>query len=62
MENYIIRIYSRDHSDPERLTGALESVERETRYPFHTLEELCALLVPATDLEQQAEGVSETNS
>ena len=62
MENYIIRIYRRDHSDPERLTGILESVERETQYPFHTLKELCALLVTATDLEQQAVGVSETNS
>jgi len=62
MENYIIRIYRRDHHDPERMTGILESVERKTRYPFHTLKDLCALLVPATNLEQQAEDVSETNS
>ena len=61
MENYIIRIYRRDHTDPERLTGLLESVERETRHPFHTLSDLRALLVPAADQEQQAEAVSETN-
>jgi hypothetical protein len=62
VENYIVRIYRRDHGDPERLTGLLESVEEGTRHPFHTLNELCALLAPMSDLEQQAEGVSETNS
>jgi len=62
MENYIIHIYRRDHSDAERLIGMLESVERETQHPFQTLQELCTLLVPATDLEQQAESVSETDS
>jgi len=62
MEHYIIRIYRRDHSDPERLTGMLESVERGTRSPFHTLNGLRTLLAPATDLEHQAEGLSETNS
>jgi len=62
MENYIIRIYHRDHGDPERLTGLLESVERETRHPFYTLTDLCVLLAPATEVEQQAERVSETNN
>ena len=62
MENYIIRIYRRDHSNPERLTGLLESVERGTRHPFHTLNDLCALLVPASQLEQKAKLVSETNN
>jgi hypothetical protein len=63
MENYIIRVYRRDHSDPERLTGLLESVERETRRPFYTLKDLCMLLLaPATEVEQQAERVSETNN
>jgi hypothetical protein len=61
MENYIIRIYRRDHSDPEKLTGLLESVEKETRHPFHTLSDLCALLVPAAHRDQQAEVASETN-
>ena len=61
MENYIIRIYRRDHSDPEKLTGLLESVERQTRYPFHTLNDLCALLMPAPHREQHAEVASETN-
>ena len=61
MENYIIRIYRRDHSNPERLTGLLESVERQTRHPFHTLNDLCALLMPAPHCEQHAEVASETN-
>lgn len=62
MENYIIHIYRRHPSDPERLDGLLESVERETQHPFHTLKELRALLVPANNSEQQVEAVSETDS
>ena len=57
IETYIIRIYRRDPVDPGRLTGLLESVERGTRSPFHTLNDLRKLLVPAADLEQQAEKV-----
>jgi hypothetical protein len=49
LENYIIRIYRRDASDPERLSGLLESVERETRYSFQTVKELRELLAPANE-------------
>jgi hypothetical protein len=52
LENYIIRIYRRDASDPERLSGLLESVERETRYSFQSLKELRDLLVPANESER----------
>jgi len=63
MESYVVRIYRRDYSDPERLTGLLESVERGTRAPFQSLSGLRELLVPATDREKQpAESLSETNS
>jgi hypothetical protein len=63
MENYIIRIYRRDQDNPDRLTGLLESVEGETRHPFHSLNGLCALLAPLKDLEQPVvQSVSETNN
>lgn len=44
MENYIVRIYDRDPSDSDRVTGMLESVEQETRRPFHSLDALRSML------------------
>jgi len=53
MENYIVRIYGRDPSDSDRVTGMLASVEQETRRPFHSLDALRSMLdAPAReDLE-----------
>jgi hypothetical protein len=66
MENYIIRIYRRDENNPDRLTGLLESVEGETRHPFHSLNGLCALLSPLKDMEEMEQpavkSVPETHS
>jgi len=47
MENYIVRIYRRDTSDPNKLTGVCESVEQETRNTFSTLSNLMSLISPA---------------
>lgn len=47
MENYIVRIYRRDCSNPEKVTGMLESVEQETRQPFHSIGALQLLLSAA---------------
>ncbi|MEN8801418.1 MAG: hypothetical protein ABF297_05510 [Thiogranum sp.] len=47
MENYIVRIYRRDKSDPNKLTGVCESVEQETRSTFSTLSNLMSLISPA---------------
>ena len=44
MENYIVRIYGRDPGDSDRVTGMLESVEQETRRPFHSLDALRSML------------------
>jgi hypothetical protein len=44
MENYIVRIYGRDSGDSDRVTGVLESVEQETRRPFHSLDALRSML------------------
>ncbi len=44
MENYIVRIYHRDPSDRNRVTGVLESVEQETRRPFQSIDALQSLL------------------
>ena len=44
MENYIVRIYKRDGSDPDKVKGSLESVENETQLPFTTMRNLRAML------------------
>lgn len=44
MENYIVRIYRRDRTDPQSVNGVLESVERETRQAFADLDTLSMLL------------------
>ena len=50
MENYIVRIYGRDPGDSDRVTGMLESVEQETRRPFHSLDALRSMLdAPAAE-------------
>ena len=48
MENYIVRIYRRDASDPEQVTGMLESVEQDTRRPFKNLTTLTSMLAGNT--------------
>ncbi len=47
VENYIVRIYKRDGSDPDKVQGSLESVENETRLPFNTMSGLRAMLTPS---------------
>ena len=56
MENYIVRIYGRDPGDSDRVTGMLESVEQETRRPFHSLDALRSMLdAPAAAERQDAD-------
>ena len=45
MENYIVRIYRRDHNNPDQVTGILESVEEETQQTFHNLNALHSFLL-----------------
>lgn len=47
MENYIVRVYRRDKTDPQKLAGVFESVENETRNNFTSLDSLIALLTPS---------------
>ena len=61
VENYIIRIYRRDASDPDSLSGLLESVERETRHSFQTLKELRELLAPANEPKRPEIEVTQTS-
>ena len=49
MENYIVRIYRRDEKDRIKVTGVVESVERETRHTFHTLNSLRSILMEGSD-------------
>lgn len=44
MESYIVRIYRRHVTEPDRVVGMVESVEQETRRPFHSLRQLERLL------------------
>jgi len=44
VENYIVRIYRRDRTNPQRVNGVLESVERETQQAFADLDTLSTLL------------------
>jgi hypothetical protein len=53
MENYIVRIYGRDPGDSDRVTGMLESVEQETRRPFHSLNALRSMLDAAAAGDRQ---------
>ena len=49
MENYIVRIYRRDGTDPNMVAGVFESVEGETEVPFTRLESLISLLATPND-------------
>lgn len=44
MENYIVRIYRRDATDPDKVAGVFESVEQETENTFSSLSSLISLL------------------
>lgn len=46
MENYIVRIYRRDETNPDKMTGIFESVEDETQNTFTSLGSLIDLLTP----------------
>ena len=58
MENYIVRIYRRDASDPHKVAGVFESVERETEDTFTHLASLVSLL--ATDCARPEKRANET--
>jgi hypothetical protein len=53
METYIVRIYQRDASSPDQLSGMLEAVDTGVRVPFSSLEVLARLIgrptPPGTD-------------
>ena len=66
MENYIVRVYRRDSSDPDKLTGVCESVEQETQDTFHSIGKLMSLISPqrvAADDNDTGDGsIPETQS
>jgi hypothetical protein len=55
MENYVVRIYRRDATDPHKVAGIFESVERETEKTFTHLKTLVSLL--ATERSDGDRGV-----
>lgn len=44
MESYLIRIYRRDVSDPERITGTVEEIGTEKSQGFKSLVELGGII------------------
>jgi len=54
MENYIVRIYRRDDSDPDAVMGVVESVEDDRQQTFDSIEQLSSLLA-STDAYDKAE-------
>jgi len=58
MENYIVRIYRRDATDPHKVAGVFESVEQETENTFNHLNSLVSLL--ATDCADDEPADDET--
>ena len=44
MENYIVRIYRRNESDPQQIAGMLENVEKSENTAFKSFEELMQLM------------------
>jgi len=61
MENYIVRIYRRDPDDSDSVTGMLESVEQETRRPFHSLDALRSMLDTDATEDLQPAGPTSTS-
>ena len=47
LDNYIIRIYRRDKSNPRFLVGTVEEIGSRVKKGFTTFEELREILVPA---------------
>ena len=44
MENYIVRIYRRDHDESVNVVGIVESVETEKKQAFKNMDELTRIL------------------
>lgn len=44
MENYIVRIYRRDHDESVKVAGIVESVETEKKQAFKNMDELARIL------------------
>jgi hypothetical protein len=55
MENYIVRIYRRDATDPHKVAGVFESVEQATENTFTNLKSLVSLLATDCTDDQSAD-------
>jgi hypothetical protein len=54
MESYIVRLYRRDTTNPEKLVGLIETVGVDKTRTFHTVSELVAILSEPHALERTA--------
>ena len=45
MESYIVRVYRREDGGRKRLVGTLEGADGVGQQRFHSVDELCALLL-----------------
>jgi len=53
MENYIVRIHSRDESQPDSIIGLVEAVETSEIQPFSTLSELTTILAGTSTMMEE---------
>jgi len=44
LENYIVRIYRRDHDESAKVAGIVESVETDKKQAFKNMDELAQIL------------------
>ncbi|MGZ8428821.1 MAG: hypothetical protein ACXWWV_04435 [Candidatus Deferrimicrobiaceae bacterium] len=47
LDNYIVRIYRRDKSDPDRIVGIVEDIASNVQRRFTGFQELSKILVAA---------------
>jgi hypothetical protein len=58
-DNYILRIYRRDESDPLRIVGMVEVIETAEKRSFTTVDELVGIITPSVSDEAQGKQSSE---
>ena len=57
LDNYIIRIYRRDKSDPRLMVGTGEEIGTKEKKGFNSFEELREILVSKATRVQRGKGV-----
>ena len=57
LDNYVIRIYRRDKSDPRLMVGTVEEIGKKEKKGFNSFDELREILVSKARRAQRGKGV-----